>query len=193
MHNVPKRTTSPTCRIVLVIALFAASLVWRSEQAGASESPTIAVLNVELVIRRSKAGQDLQSQIEKIQSDNRAKDRQTEEALRAEDQKLRKQRAVLSDEAFNEKQRDLQARLEDLRQKFEARRKRIQAGVDKAWSQIRDAMILVTEGLASERKIDVVIAQSSTVLLAKDLNITKDVLKGLNDKLTQVTLTIEEK
>jgi Skp family chaperone for outer membrane proteins len=54
-------------------------------------------------------------------------------------------------------------------------------------------MILVTEGLASERKIDVVIAQSSTVLLAKDLNITKDVLKGLNDKLTQVTLTIEEK
>jgi outer membrane protein len=190
---VPKRTTSPTCCIVLVIALFAASLVWRSEQAGASEGPTIAVLNVELVIRRSKAGQDLQSQIEKIQSANRATDRQTEEALRAEDQKLRKQRAVLSDEAFNEKQRDLQARLEDLRQKFEARRKRIQAAVDKAWSQIRDAMILVTEGLASERKIDVVIAQSSTVLLAKDLNITKDVLKGLNEKLTQVTLTVEEK
>jgi outer membrane protein len=180
-----------SCRLVVAIVLLAATLAGRPEGAGASEGPAIAVLNVERVLNRSKAGQGLQDQLEKIRSANQAKDRETEGALRAEDEKLQKQRAVLSDEAFAQKQKELQSRVDVLRQEFEARRNRIRSAVDKAWAQIREALLEATRDVASERDIDVVVSQTGTVLISKDLNITKDVLDRLNDRLSEVSLTIE--
>ena len=57
----------------------------------------------------------------------------TDEALRAEDQALQKQRAVLSDEVFAQKRKELQSRLAGQQQQFNERRRRFQASVDKAW------------------------------------------------------------
>lgn len=179
------------CRLVFIAAVLAASLVWRPEGAGATEGPAIAVLDVERVLRQSTAGKALQDQIDKIHSANQAKDLEADAALRAAEQELRNQRAVLSDEIYTQKRKELQSRLADMKDDFEARRKHVQSAVAQAWSRIRDAMLEVTEDLATERKIDIVVSQTGTVLLAKELNITKDVLARLNDKLTEVTLTIE--
>jgi len=177
-------------RILLIAALLAAAMVWQSGSAGAAEGPIIAVLNVEHVLRQSKAGLSLRSQIEQVRSNNQAKDRAAEEALFAEDQKLQAQRAVLSEEAFASKRKELQSQLDSQRREFEARRKRFQSAVNEAWFQIRAAMLEVTGGLVEEREIDVVITQDSTALISRDLNITMDVLSRLDEKLTEVTLTI---
>lgn len=177
--------------MAFAIVLIAVSAAWRPEGAGASEEPVIAVLNVERVIRGSNAGQALQDRIDQIRSDNQAKDRESESALRAESETLSKQRAVLSDEAFDQKQKELQSRLDTLRREFEARRERLQSAVNEAWSQIHAAMLEVTKVLASERKIDIVVSHEGTVLISKNMNITKDVLERLNAELTQVPLAIE--
>ena len=165
--------------------------MWPLPDAGAAEGPTVAVLNVQQVMRQSKAGKSLQDQIDQVHAANLAKDRKADEALRAEDQALQKQRAVLSEEAFTQKRKELQSRLAGQQQQFNERRRRFQASVDKAWFEIRAVMLEVTSDLANERKIDVVVTQVSTALMSKELNITREVLTRLDQKLSAVTLVIE--
>lgn len=178
-------------RIVLVVALLAACLTWPPARSAASEEPAIAVLNVEQILNQSKAGQALRNKIEQIRTANQAKDRENDAALRADDEKLQKQRAVLSEEAFLQKRKELQSRLDSLRQEFETRHKRIQSAADKAWSEIRQALLEATRDVALERQIDIVISQTATVLMSQQLNITKDVLDRLDAKLADVPLAIE--
>ena len=182
---------SVSCRVILVVAFLAATSLFRPETAGAAEGPTVAVLNVQQVMRQSKAGKSLQVQIDQVHAANLAKDRQADEALRAEDQALQQQRAVLSAEAFAQKRKELQSRLAGLQRQFNERRQRFQASVDKAWFEIRTAMLEVTYEIAAERKIDVVVTQVSTALMSKDLNITQEVLARLDQKLSAVTLVID--
>lgn len=179
------------CRHVFLAVMLAASLVWPPGSASAAEGPAIAVLDVERVLRVSKAGKALQDQISEIVSANRVKDQETEKVLRAADQKLSQQRAVLSDEVYAQKRKELQSQFTREREEFQARRKQIQMAVDQAWSQIRDALIGVTKDVATERKIDIVVSGAGTVLAAQELDITKDVLARLDDKLSKVPLTIE--
>jgi outer membrane protein len=179
------------CRLVFIAVMLSASLVWPPGSASATEGPALAVLDVESVLRGSKAGKALQDQINQIVSANQAKGQEAEGALRAEDQKLSKQRAVLSDEVYAQKRKELQSRFTREKQEFQARRKQIRMAVDQAWSRIRDAMIEITKDIATERKLDIVVSEAGTVLSAKKLDITKDVLARLDDKLSKVPLTIE--
>ena len=149
------------------------------------------MLNLKQVMRQSRAGKSLQDQIDQVHVANVARDRQADEALRAEDQALQQQRAVLSAEAFAQKRKELQSRLAGQQQQFIERQRRFQASVDKAWFEIRAAMIEVADEIVAERKIDVVVTQASTALMTKDINITQEVLARLDQKLSAVTLVID--
>lgn len=192
MRQVPilqQRLHSFSRRIVLGLALLAAALAcW---PAAAAEGTTIAVLNVEVVLRQSKAGQDLVKQIAEIRAANQATDRKAEEALRQADQELRGQRAVLSAEAYAKKRDELQAQLAELQQAFDQRRKRFQVALEDAWNEIRAVLIEVTADLATEREIDVVVSEAAAALISKDLDISKDVLARLDEKITKATLNFE--
>lgn len=184
-------STSATCRVLLILVFLAVASLFRPDSAGAAEGQTVAVLNVQQVMRQSKAGQSLQDQIDQVHAANLERDRKADEALRAEDQALQAQRAVLSAEAFAQKRKELQSRLAVQRQEFNERRQRFQASVDKAWFEIRGAMLEITVEIAAEREIDVVVTQASTALMTKDLNITKEVLARLDQKLSAVKLGID--
>lgn len=188
-----KRMKSVSYRIFLVITLLAACLGWSSVSARAAEVTVVAVLDVERVMRESKAGKALQDQIEKTRSANQKKDRASEDALRAADRQLRDQRAVLSAEAYAKKRDELQTRLTTLQRDFDARRKRLQRAMGRAWNEIQKTLTEVTADLATEQKIDIVVSKASTVLLANELDITAEVLTRLDAKLSKVTLTVEEK
>lgn len=181
---------SVSCRIILVITLLAACLVWSTDAARAAEITVVAVLDVERVMRDSKAGKALQDQIDSTRSANQKKDREAEDALRAADRQLRDQRALLSAEAYAKKRDELQTRLTTLQRDFDARRKRLQQAMGQAWNQISEALAEVTADLATEQKIDIVVSKASTVLLANELDITAEVLTRLDAKLSKVTLSI---
>lgn len=186
-----KPSESVSFPALLVVALLAAASMFWPEGAGAAEGPIVAVLNVQQVMRQSTAGKSLQDQIDKVHAANLAKDRKADEALRAEDQALQAQRAVLAAEAFAQKRKELRSRLAGQKQQFNERRQRFQLAVDKAWFEIRAAMLEVTDDLVAERKIDIVVTQASTALMTKDLNISNEVLARLDQKLSAVTLVIE--
>lgn len=188
----PKRTSFRFLRVFLLAALLAVAPLWLPAGAAAAEGPSIAVLDVERVLRQSKAGQSLHSQIDQVRARNQAKDREAEDTLIAEDRQLQAQRAVLSAEAFAKRSQELQSELNRQRQAFEERRRRFQAAVDEAWFEIRAALLEVTGKIAEERQIDVVVSQSSTALMSKELNISEEVLAQLDAKLTAVTLTVED-
>ena len=178
-------------RLVLVAVLTAAPGLFHPGPADAAEGSKLAVLDLERVMRQSAAGKSLQTQIEQIRAANLAKDRQADEDLRAEDQKLNAQRAVLSDESFAQKRKELESRLIAQRKEFEDRRERFQAAVDDAWFRIRAVVVEVTDSIAAEREIDVVVAQRNTVLLSKNLDITDDVLQRLDQKLSEIPLAFD--
>ena len=186
-----KRTGFTFCRFVFLAAVMAACAISRPMAAAAAETPQIAVLNVERVLNRSKAGQSVQEQLKKIRSTNQVKDRESEAALQAEGEQLMKQRAILSEEAFATKQKELQSRLDLLRQGFEERQQRIQSVVEEARSQIRQALVEATRDVAAARDIDIVLSQTATALTSKELDISKDVLERLNEKLSEIPLALE--
>lgn len=183
---------SVSYRIFLVVTLLASCLGWSPGAARAAEVTVVAVLDVERVMRDSKAGKALQDQIDKTRSTNQEQDREAENALRAADRQLSDQRAVLSAESYAEKRSELQTRLTTLQRDFDQRRKRFQGAMGRAWNQIRNALTEVTADLASEQEIDIVVSRAGTVLLANELDITAEVLTRLDAKLSEVTLTVED-
>ncbi len=171
--------------------MLAAALAGWPGGTSAAEGTTVAVLNVDLVLRQSKAGQDLVSQVEAIRARNQVRDREAEGALRQADQELRGQRSVLSAEAYAKKRNELQTQLAQLQRGFDERRRRLQIALEEAWNEIRAVLVDVTADLAAERDIDVVISESGAALIVKDLEISEDVLARLDKKLTKVTVKFE--
>jgi outer membrane protein len=186
-----KRTGFTFCRVVLLAALVAVCAISRPLGVAAAETPQIAVLNVEAVLNSSNAGRSVQEQLKKIRSANQEKDQESEAALRTEGEQLMKQRAVLSEEAFATKQKELQSRFETLRQGFDERQQRIQSAVEKARTQIHQALVEATRDIAAERDIDIVLSQTATALTSKELDISKDVLDRLNETLSEIPLAVD--
>ena len=67
---------APSCRLFFAVAILCGLLLWRPAHGVAAEGPVFAVLDVQYVMRRSKAGLSLQSQIDKVRTANQENDRQ---------------------------------------------------------------------------------------------------------------------
>ncbi|MBT3371766.1 MAG: OmpH family outer membrane protein [Rhodospirillaceae bacterium] len=153
-----------------------------------AKGPVIAVLDVQLVMRRAAAAKGISTAMEARRKAFEEEIATEREALKAEEQKLRKQGAILSPEAMNERRRVLENKISDLRRKAEQRRGILNRAFTGATRKLRSEMAKVLAEVMSERKITLTLARKAVLVFDQRLSVTEEVLKRLDKNMPNVAV-----
>ena len=183
-------------RMRLAVALaaglsIAAILPASAQNAPKPPVPSIAIVDVEAVMRDSLAVKSARSQIDVIAKDLQQDIAQEEEKLRAEEQSLQQQRALLSPEKYAEDRQALQHRAAALQQRARSLRQTLDRGMAQTMQRIQIVLFEEIGKLAEELGVNLVLPRSQIVVAVDSFNISEEALKRLNARLTEVDMALE--
>jgi outer membrane protein len=151
--------------------------------------PSIAIVDVEAVMRDSLAVKSARSQIDVIAKDLQQDIAQEEEKLRSEEQSLQQQRALLSPEKYAEDRQALQQRAAALQQRARSLRQTLDRGMAQTMQRIQIVLFEEIGKLAEELGVNLVLPRSQIVVAVDSFNISEEALKRLNARLTEVDMS----
>lgn len=167
------------------VALFA-MLPLSTAPAAAAGPAIIFIVDTGAVFAQSKVGQNIRSQYEDQMKKLVAEGKKTDEGLQADAKKLSEERALLSQEDLQKKVVGLQKREAEFQQSFQAKRQALQLGVQRAEAKVETALGPIFAEILREKGGTVLFDQSVVLAGGADLDISAEVLKRLNEKLTTV-------
>jgi outer membrane protein len=174
----------------LIAALFLA-FSFCAVPAARAEAPTVAIVDVEKILAESKAAQSLQKQIQSKKEAFQKEFSGKEAELKKIETGLMAEREKLSAEEFGKKKKAYEEKILETRKLFEKRRNSLDGGLKTAMSELRKNIVQSTAEVADEKKYDIVLTRESVLIAEKSLDITADVLKKLDAKLSDIQLKVE--
>ena len=150
--------------------------------------PRIAVIDVQKILRDSKAAQALREQLDEERRKNRDEVSKQEDALRDSQQELNRQRTVLSAQAFEKKRQDWERQASDLNRDVESRKRKIDSSFEVSLAEIQGNLVNVVREIAKDQDITLVLAKTQVLLVSNEMDITGSALEELNKKLPSVKL-----
>jgi Skp family chaperone for outer membrane proteins len=159
--------------------------------APALAAPSIAIVDVQRVLGESSAGKSIQAQLETEGRKIRDQISKLDEELKNGENELKRQRSVMSQDAFNEQAQALQRRQQEDQRIVQDRRDAFTKGQNDAVNVVGDNIRDIVQQLASERHIGLVLRKEIVMSVSdKNMDITDDVIRRLNEKLPSVTVTV---
>ena len=156
------------------------------------DAPVIAVVDVNEVVTKSKAGRALQPQFDKLKKTYEGELNKDRDALNAEAQQLDGQRAVLAPDAFQQKVNALRQKEQTLGQHVNERKRTLDATLSNGLAEIRNVLFQVSADIARERGINIVLPKETVVIIARNLEITDEVLRRVDEKMPTYTLKVAQ-
>ncbi|MDE0779287.1 MAG: OmpH family outer membrane protein [Alphaproteobacteria bacterium] len=153
--------------------------------------PSIAIVDVEGVMRNSLAMKSVRRQMDVISKDLRKSLAEEEKVLREEEQGLQQKRAILLPEKYAEERQALQQRAAALQQRGRSLRQNLDRGMAKTVQRIQIALFDEIGKLAKEMDVNLVLPQSQIVVAVEPFNISKQSLERLDGRLTEVDMVLE--
>ena len=184
----PSLTRLYTALALLAVVSTTVAVAPASAQTDTMTSPTIAVLDTQKVMEKSKAVQSIQEQIGQRRSEYQNQLSQKEQQLREENKKLEQQRSVLSAEAYQKKKKQLEKRIQNIQGDVQSQKKGLQKVYNRAMNEVKKKLVEIVGNIAEERGIDLVVNKSAILLVRRQMEITGDALDALNSKLKTVNV-----
>lgn len=194
MHTTKKLLIAAAMTLVIsapVLAADEAAAPAAAPAATAMASSRIAVVNIQEIMRDSTAAKSVREQLEAKQKSYQSEIGKKEEALQKEDQELAKQRTTLSKEAFEKK-------VSAFREKAAATQKEVaskKAAWDNAYEnslgQIQKTVTEIISDLAKQKGFVATFPTSQMLYADDSLDISKEVLAKLNERLPSVDVKFE--
>ena len=150
----------------------------------------IVVVDFQNVLRQAVASKRVGEQIEKQRVVFQGEIQKLEAQLRAQEEDLKQQRAVLAPEAFNQRARDWQERAAAAQQQVQIRKRQLDEAFNEAMLKVREVLLQVTKEIASEVGANLVLPRSEIVFVDDKFDVSKDALARLDKRLTTVAVKI---
>lgn len=154
----------------------------------ATPSAIIVIVNSEQLFAQSKVGQSIRTQIQSLAKKLQAEGKSKDEALKAEAKKLGEQRALLSEADFGKKVQAFEQKQQDTQRALQQKSQALQAGATKARGEIENAIRPIFADVMKAHGANILLDQSVVLAGGVDLDVTAEVLKALDAKLTTVTV-----
>ena len=156
-------------------------------------APKMAIVDVQAVVRNSQAGKSAREQMEDITRKEKASLAAEEKKLRARDQELQQQRAILTPEVYTQRQQKLQADVGNLQNRSRNLRLTLDRGFRRTLDQITLVLIDELGKLTTELDLNVILRRSQIVIAVDDFDITKIALERLDKRLPSIELKLEKR
>jgi Skp family chaperone for outer membrane proteins len=150
----------------------------------------IAVIDVQAVLRSSKAAVSIQTQIDERRDTYQTEVAEEERALREAEQDLAQRRAALDQSAYEEAARSFQDRVAEVQRKVQARKRGLDEAFARAMNEVRQKMVATVAQVADERGYQVVLFKTQIVIAAKSLDISEEVQARLDASLPKVDVDL---
>ena len=162
--------------------------VWAAEKAADKQKlppAVIAVIDLKLILREAQAAKSVRAQIEKYRAAYLAQMKKSEGALNTEQEELKRQRTLLSPEAFSQRRRKFEDKVAAVQRQAQDRSRRLERSYSSAMNKLRGAMLPIIIELTKTRGFNLVLEKSQILFAHRGLELTKVVLKGINERLPE--------
>ena len=164
--------------IILFLLLFISINKINAEQ--------IVYINMEKIMKESKAGKQIIDRISKSNEQNINKFKKIEEDLKKQEQDLISKKNVISEIEFKTKLDDLKKQITEYRSKRqniiqESTKKRVQASAEFS-NQIKP----ILGDYAAKNNISMIVQKKNIIMGKKELDITLDILKIVDEKIKKI-------
>jgi outer membrane protein len=172
-------------RLFLVLALFFSI----SSVASAQSLQSVAVVDLKVILQSSKAGASIREQINKKQAEYKKDLEAQQKKLSDAKDALARDRSVLSPDAYAEKRKAFEADLGKLQNSMRGKKNSLDKAFSTAMETLQAQTITIISDIAKEKNYTLVLPRSSVLLLGdSSLDITQEVLRSLDQKLTSIDL-----
>lgn len=181
---------------VLVAAsglLVAGSAPVAAQQKAQVKTPpaVIAVIDGQRIIRESAALKGARQQLEQFRLAFQAEITKDDEKLRAEDQELGRQRAVLSPEVFEQRRQAFQNKVIELQRRVQERSQSVDKMLGGVRDQVTQQVVEILREVGIERGYNMVLDRAQVqIFLGDNIDITSEVLRRLDQRLPSVKVTL---
>lgn len=149
---------------------------------------TVGVVNVAKILHDSKAATSIRAQVQAKQKDFQAQLDNKGKELQAEQQALVKQKDAIDKEAFNKKVQEFRQKEASAQKAVQEKSVQLDKSVNDALGEVQKVINDIVKDVASEKKMTLVVSAGVVLYGDNSLDITDEVLKRLDSKLTTVTV-----
>jgi outer membrane protein len=153
-------------------------------------APVIVVIDFQEVLRGSAAAKSIQQQLERTRAAYQEDISKKERDLRTAEQELTQQRAVLSQEAFQQRRREFETRVAEVQRDVTAKKRQLDQAFEENISKVREQLIMIVDEIAKEARANLVISKAAVVIVDKKFDLTSEALVRLNGKVSSVKLVM---
>lgn len=164
--------------------------------ATANPNLALAVVDIQQLLRDSKAAQGIESQLTTIRKNFQTEVETDEKALRAKEKEVKDllaaaQKDKTKEEEAKAKVAEFQKQVTDAQKKIQEKKNKLDKAVATAIGKLRAQIVKVVAEIADKKGLDLVLARTDVVIVSKTLDITAEVLERINKDLPSVTVVVE--
>jgi Skp family chaperone for outer membrane proteins len=152
---------------------------------------SVATLDVEKIVKESLAMRDIQKKISDKQTSYQKEVDKKNKSVEAEQKKLESKKNVLSEEAMEKELKQLEEKVNDLKSFVDKRQNSLKKASIDSMSKVNEEIKIIIEEISKEQNIDLIIPTSQTLYFKDEMDISSEVLKRLNKKITKVAVKFE--
>ncbi len=155
---------------------------------GVSQAQNIAFIDMDTILKNSEIGISINDQIDKKTETGKKNLQQMEEDIRKKDSQLNAQKNILSEEEFKKKLNLLNTDLQNYQRALQENRNIINNYKISATSKLLKNLKPILAEYSIEKNISVIFQKKDLIIAKNSLNITDDIIKILNKKVTKINL-----
>ena len=148
----------------------------------------IAYLDIDFIVSNSLAGKSIAEQVQNNRKIKLEKFNKIERELKNEENEIMTQRNILSKEEFEKKINILKKKIDDYRKEKKNEVDKLNNQRYKLTKNLLDKLNPLLANYSSENSLFMIIDKKSIVIGKKELDITEDILKLLNETIKKVEL-----
>lgn len=153
-------------------------------------TPKIGVVDVQKVLRDSKAAKSIRPEFDKLRKAFQKQVSAQEQRLRQSEQELTRQRAILAPEAFSQKRRAFSEEARKAQISVQERRRQLDRAFNDTKNEILKNLVVVAQQVAESKKLNILIEKRFVFLSAKTMDVTKDIITRLDKRLPKLALKL---
>jgi outer membrane protein len=150
----------------------------------------IAVVDTQFLVSNSKAGKSIRAQLDKQRNSYKGQIEKQEADLRAQEKKLAEQQGKLTKEQFMAERKKFQEKVIAAQKNVQQRRVAFDKAYATAMGKLREQVVKIVADLSGKRGVSLVMARQDLVLVDARLDMTNDVLKALDAKVSSIPVSV---
>jgi len=151
----------------------------------------ILYIDINFLLKESDSGKYINNELQKINNKNIAEFKKIEESIKSEETKILKQKNILKEEDYNKKINDLREKYQSYQKLKNKKTNELKKVRNEAGNKVLKIINDILEKYSADNNVSLIINKQNIIIGKSELDITKDVLILLNEKIKKVELKYE--